>query len=184
MNENVKLNESPRIKAGTPGTGSAVKTGAGYRNAPHAFAAHREPAGSVLLEIEQNYTGRRQWFRFTRAEWAQLTEPRPSEPVSDDEDEDPGPDLDNDGFVGYGRGSYYAQIFGRDLTGPYGFPTSEIAIYELARAMAENGEFPAAWFEGEHGPRTGRSMSRFAGSTMRAEVSYYRWTACSTRTAT
>lgn len=32
------------------------------------------------------------------------------------------------------------------------FPAERIAYYELARAMAETGEFPAAWMEGEHGP--------------------------------
>lgn len=73
MNENVALNESIRMTPGAPGTGEAVKTGAGYRNAPHTFAAHHEPDGSVLLEIQQSYTGKRQWFRFTSAEWAQLT---------------------------------------------------------------------------------------------------------------
>jgi hypothetical protein len=81
---------------------------------------------------------------------------RLEEAQAEPDDTDPDfvePDPDNDGFVALDRGGYWARIFGKDLTRRgRGFPTTDIAIYELARAMAEAGEFPNAWMEGEHGP--------------------------------
>jgi hypothetical protein len=69
------------------------------------------------------------------------------------EDEDEGP-VESDGYVTLdpGPGSrigYQVRLSGVDKGT---FPAQGIAVYELARAMAESGEFPSVWMAGEHGP--------------------------------
>lgn len=60
-----------------------------------------------------------------------------------------------DGYVSPDRGGWYVQLSGKRVgSDQYGFPTLDIAIYRLAEAMAEAGEFGNAWAEGEHGPTT------------------------------
>src|SRR6185437_16667279 len=66
-------------------------------------------------------------------------------------DEEPEPSEDDAWVVLSADGRYYAKIFGTDIGA---FPTREIAIYELAAAMVQRGEFPYAWVTGEHGPAT------------------------------
>lgn len=112
-------------------------------------AANKVQSGTSNGKIRDAYGDFRGEFNIVDA----ADEPEPGE------DEDPGPDPDNDGFIWHGQGhgrmfgqGYDAMIFGHSLSNAYGFPTAEIAMYELAKAMAEAGEFPAAWFEGEHGP--------------------------------
>lgn len=46
------------------------------------------------------------------------------------------------------RGEYLVSIGGKDVTG---YPTRDIAVYELARRMADAGEFGNAWYYNEHG---------------------------------
>jgi hypothetical protein len=61
---------------------------------------------------------------------------------------------ENDGYVSLNRGRYYVTFGGKSPAGQprNGYPKPDIAIYELAKMMAEAGEFPPAWMEGEHGP--------------------------------
>jgi hypothetical protein len=71
-----------------------------------------------------------------------------------DEDEDYDGPAESDGFVSLGTGaggvlSYHVMLEGV-CCGNY--PTNDIAVYELAKAMSASGSFPAAWMEGEHGP--------------------------------
>lgn len=71
----------------------------------------------------------------------------------DEDDENPGPH-EADGFVSVGTGPGGRIDYEVRLEGVFKdrFPTGDIAIYELARAMDETGSFPNAWMEGEHGP--------------------------------
>jgi hypothetical protein len=64
---------------------------------------------------------------------------------------------DSDGYVTLDRYRYYVSLGGANGISPgnqpaNGYPKPAMAVYELARLMAERGEFPAAWMEGEHGP--------------------------------
>lgn len=61
------------------------------------------------------------------------------------------PDIEMDGFVAFdGRaGRYYVTLFGK--TQDTGYNTQDIAEYELARAMAEAGYFPNAWYQNDRG---------------------------------
>jgi hypothetical protein len=59
-----------------------------------------------------------------------------------------------DGYVTLSRGRWFT-TFSQQSPGDQprnGYPTSEIAIYELARMITEHGEFVSVWAEGEHGP--------------------------------
>lgn len=67
---------------------------------------------------------------------------------SPDYDED-APRPDDDGFVSLDRNGYHVSL-AASHRGVY--PTREIAVYELARAMAGDEEFTSAWVTGEHGP--------------------------------
>lgn len=71
---------------------------------------------------------------------------------------------DEDGYVGFGRDSYYASLSQKACVAPYasprdGFLTRDIATYHLAEAMAESGYFPNAWYEEERGGHTDISES-------------------------
>ncbi len=57
------------------GTAQATKADATYRNSPHTFRADTGPGGIVTLTVQQNYTGRRQWFRFDPDQWRLLVSP-------------------------------------------------------------------------------------------------------------
>lgn len=73
--------------------------------------------------------------------------------VAEDWDDRPSED---DGYIGLDRRGWYVQLGGQppaDMTRD-GYPTEEIATYELARMLAAAGEFPPCWAEGEHGPST------------------------------
>lgn len=71
-------------------------------------------------------------------------------PGEDDEDEvGDSPDPGGDGFVTLGRNDWEVRLEGIER-GRY--PKYEMAVYQLARVMAETGSFPACWAEGEHGP--------------------------------
>lgn len=74
------------------------------------------------------------------------------------------PDADGDGFVFEDRGRYYVQLEGstwqdghfparndRSNWRPQGYPSRDIAEYELARAMIDAGCFPNAWYQNERG---------------------------------
>ena len=71
-------------------------------------------------------------------------------PSPDYDDETPHP---NHGFVTLdarpGYQDYRVTLRGQEIGG---YHTREIAIYELARAMAGDEEFTPAWITGEHGP--------------------------------
>jgi hypothetical protein len=77
--------------------------------------------------------------------------------LTDDWDDRPDED---DGYVTLSRDRYWVLLHG---SGPMvssarpesgGYPDIQVAIYELARLMAERGDSPPAWAEGEHGPTT------------------------------
>lgn len=61
---------------------------------------------------------------------------------------------ENDGWVTLDGGRYYVTLGQSEPAGQLcgGFPVRAVAVYELARMMADRGEFPAAWISGEHGP--------------------------------
>jgi hypothetical protein len=64
---------------------------------------------------------------------------------------------ESDNYVTLDRGRYYVSLGGANGISPdsqprNGYPDPQVAIYELAKLMAERGEFRAAWMEGEHGP--------------------------------
>lgn len=65
----------PGLRTDDPGTVQAAKADATYRNAPHTFRADPNPDGSVTLTVQQNYTGKRQWFGFGPGEWEKLAVP-------------------------------------------------------------------------------------------------------------
>jgi hypothetical protein len=73
--------DTPHLMSGQPGTAQADKADATYRNSPHTFAAATGADGAVTLTVQQNYTGRRQWFRFEQDQWQALTatEPEPAD---------------------------------------------------------------------------------------------------------
>ena len=59
-----------------------------------------------------------------------------------------------DGYVTLDRGRWFVTFSQQSPAGQSrsGYPSSEIAIYELARMITERGEFINVWSEGEHGP--------------------------------
>lgn len=67
------------------------------------------------------------------------------------------PDPYRDGFISIDgrRGAWFVSLEGNARGDQkHGYPSEQIAAYELARAMADDGAFPNAWAEGEHGPTT------------------------------
>ena len=59
---------------------------------------------------------------------------------------------EGDGYVTEERGEFLPSLSGKRLwKGRHGFPSREIAVYELARAMAEAGYYPNAWYVNERG---------------------------------
>lgn len=70
------------------------------------------------------------------------------DPAGDEDDDSPS---DTDGWVILDNGQYFVKLGNMEIRGPFG-RTREGAIYRLALAMVETGEFPAAWLTGEHGP--------------------------------
>jgi hypothetical protein len=69
-------------------------------------------------------------------------------PGDDEGDDEPD---EEDGYVTLDRDRWWAGL-GTWSAGP--FPSIEIATYRLAEAMAATGDFPAAWCQGDHGPRS------------------------------
>jgi hypothetical protein len=65
------------------------------------------------------------------------------------EDWDDRPD-EYDAYVSVDRGRWYVRLEGVEAPGQprRGYPSRGIAVYELARAMADMGAFPVAWVEG------------------------------------
>ena len=59
-----------------------------------------------------------------------------------------------DGYVTLDRGRWFVTFSQQSPAGQprNGYPTCEIATYELAKMMAAAGEFRSAWAENEHGP--------------------------------
>lgn len=74
-------------------------------------------------------------------------------PDPDEDDDYDGP-AESDGFVTLGSAPGGQIDYEVRLEGIFKgrYPRQEFAVYQLARAMAESGSFPAAWMEGEHGP--------------------------------
>jgi hypothetical protein len=60
---------------------------------------------------------------------------------------------EEDGYVTEDRGGYLVQLSGSapDSMPRDGYPSRDIAVYELARLMTEHGYFPNAWFVNERG---------------------------------
>lgn len=56
-----------------------------------------------------------------------------------------------DGWVSEGRDGYYVRLEGTELGGRHGYASRDIAVYELAKAMADSGCFPNAWYQNERG---------------------------------
>lgn len=75
----------------------------------------------------------------------------PGETPDDDEDDEALPQS-WDGWVTLDRDRYYIMLEGLRAGPELGVPRRNMAIYELAKAMADRGSFPAAWITGEHGP--------------------------------
>lgn len=62
------------------------------------------------------------------------------------------PDSENDGFISQGRNGYFATLYGKSSPENHnGYPTQDIAAYELARLMADSQTTPNAWYQGERG---------------------------------
>jgi hypothetical protein len=64
------------------------------------------------------------------------------------------PDEENDGYVGEGRhGGYLVRLAGDTPEGMPrdDYPSRDIAVYELARLMAEGGYYPNCWYVNDHG---------------------------------
>ena len=61
-----------------------------------------------------------------------------------------------DGYISWEeRRGWMVSLSGKTVgNSQYGFPTLEIAMFELANAMCVAGEFSNAWVQGEHGPTT------------------------------
>lgn len=69
---------------------------------------------------------------------------------------------DEDGYISFYNGAYYARLSGSYIgDDARGFPSRDIAEYELAKAMATAGYFPNCWLEGERGGYDLLDLSRF-----------------------